>query len=388
MFAGVILGALVCAGAAAALPDAVAAPAAAPPGSAPPRQPDPRDPLIPRQNGNGVIRRQQWMGQPYPEIRSDDPRWASSVLERVTVDAEVEALVARLDGATWAERQDATEALVALPVSSDQIWARLDRGGLSPEQHERLLEAACRRIVDRPRGALGIRMGMMAADRGGVLVDGLLPGLPARAVLKVGDRITEIDGRPIADSGDLIELVQGMAPGAVVHMVIFRPERDPGGRLQLGPNGQPAETRLQVEVPLGSSVELERVEREQEAGGMALRGRVTDRRDQEARALRERFGGYRGAVRVPGRASVPGENDSFEAALRGVEEQLRRGGGSPAGEAELRAMRGTLEELRLRAADPEVTSELRARLGSAMVLLTVRMREAIDAPQPAPVNEP
>ena len=51
-------------------------------------------------------------------------------------------------------------------------------------------------------------------------------------------------------------------------------------------------------------------------------------------------------------------------------------------------MRGTLEELRLRAADPEVTSELRARLGSAMVLLTVRMREAIDAPQPAPVNEP
>jgi hypothetical protein len=112
--------------------------------------------------------------------------------------------------------------------------------------------------VDAPRGALGIQMAGRFGEADGVTVTGLIPNMPARKVLRAGDRIVELEGQRLADSARLSEIVQAHRPGDRLRAVVMRGERDELGRVRGGPDGRPVEARLEVELEVGSREDLER----------------------------------------------------------------------------------------------------------------------------------
>ncbi len=144
----------------------------------------------------------------------------------------VEHLLEQLDDPSYEARQEASARLSDRAFSIEQIKQRLRRD-LSPEQRHRLLAVYSQRVLNSPRGALGIQM--PAAQRAApgqpveVIVGNLLPGLPAERVLKRGDRIDRIDGVPLLDSNDLITQIQNRRPGDEVVLTVRRLRRDDEG---------------------------------------------------------------------------------------------------------------------------------------------------------------
>jgi hypothetical protein len=184
--------------------------------------------------------------------------WRPEALATVVPDPRVAALVDELDADDHATRARATAALLDPAVPEDQVWLALSRGGLSAEAHRRLLAVGRSRIVDAPRGALGIQMAGRFADADGVTVTALIPNMPARKHLQPGDRIVAIDGRPVRVSQELTAIVQMKRPGEPVDVVVMRGERDAQGRVKAGPDGRPAEERIEVRMEVGSRDDLER----------------------------------------------------------------------------------------------------------------------------------
>lgn len=186
--------------------------------------------------------------------------WTAMRLSAVTPDPRVEALVADLGSADFAKRDAASKALRDPSVADEQVWLQLSRapGRLGHEAHARLLEAGRARIIDAPRGALGIQMAGRIGDGEGVTVTGLIPNMPARKVLRAGDRIVEIDGKPTMISEQLSAIVQLHKPGDRVSVVVMRGERDELGRVKGGADGRPVETRLELELEVGSRADLDR----------------------------------------------------------------------------------------------------------------------------------
>lgn len=90
---------------------------------------------------------------------------------------ELLALLTKLDDPSFAVRQAASQKLLDPSFSDPSLWAVLDRLTLSEEARGRLLAAACRRVLERPRGALGIRMGAAPLDRPGVVIQATLVGI-------------------------------------------------------------------------------------------------------------------------------------------------------------------------------------------------------------------
>jgi len=101
----------------------------------------------------------------------------------------------------------------------------LDRGGLGDESHERLVQVAVRRAQDKPRAALGVSMAQAPADRGGVLIQSTVPGLPAdgvppllkqavplHEVVKVDVHVPGCPPKPNAILLALSELLEGRKP--------------------------------------------------------------------------------------------------------------------------------------------------------------------------------
>lgn len=183
---------------------------------------------------------------------------SSERLARVRVSGAVQELVARLDDPSFQIRESAGEALRSQRIDDAEIWAMLDRGNLSPEAHERLLGIARRRAMEKPRGALGVRMGNAPLARPGVLVQGTLPDMPAERILKVGDVIEQVDGVQVTSSNDLAEALQTRPPGHEVKLVVLRTERDAQGRPLVGADGKQVERRLDFNVALGDASNLDR----------------------------------------------------------------------------------------------------------------------------------
>ena len=179
-------------------------------------------------------------------------------LARVRVSGAVQELVVRLDDPSFEVREGASEALRSQRIEDAEIWAMLDRADLSPEVHERLLGIAKRRAVEKPRGALGVRMGNAPLARPGVLVQGTLPDMPAEKILKVGDVIEQVDGAQLTSSNDLAEALQTRPPGHEVKLVVLRTERDAQGRPLVGADGKQVERRLEFNVALGDASNLDR----------------------------------------------------------------------------------------------------------------------------------
>jgi hypothetical protein len=198
---------------------------------------------------------------------------------------------ADLDSAEFDRRQAASAALLDPAIQDAELWALLDREPRSLEARERLLEAACQRIVDRPRGALGIRMGNMAPPRSGVLVQATVPGLPADRVLVAGDVVQRVDDAPIESIEAMANELQGRAPGQEVRLQVLRTERDAAGKPLPGPDGRVIERQIEIRVPLGNANDLERADRGQRAGFPQVPNQVVMRRAIQVTTLRRRFGG-------------------------------------------------------------------------------------------------
>jgi hypothetical protein len=185
--------------------------------------------------------------------------WAPERIREVRPGAAAEQALRDLDAPEYAARERGTRVLLSEGVRDEEVYALLSRPNLSAEQHARLLEAAQRRILDAPRGALGIQMSERFGEDSGVTVTGIIRGMPSEGVLRAGDRIVEINREPVLTTGDLVEIVQNMRPGERVRVAVMRGERDERGRVRADEQGRLLETRVEVEMPLGSAKDLERL---------------------------------------------------------------------------------------------------------------------------------
>jgi hypothetical protein len=211
----------------------------------------------------------------FPQFPADMPRtrptpmivervrrmWDPSSVGRVALPQPLLECIARLDDSRFEVRQRASAELESGTFPLEELIAALVRGRLSPEQHARLVAAACTRALAMPRGALGIRMqSSMDRVRPGVEISMLLPGMPAERVLRAGDRIERIGDVAVETSEQLVTMIQSRTPGETVSLTVARPRRDERGRIQVGEDGMTVEDRVGVEVELADAAELERFE--------------------------------------------------------------------------------------------------------------------------------
>lgn len=236
----------------------------------------------------GVVRGGAFARRTHPWLDGPPP-WSPEALAGVRPDPRVTALVAELSSDDFAARDRATRALSGPDVADEQVWLHLSRGGLSPEAHDRLLSAGRARIVDAPRGALGIQMAQLPARFGepdGVTVTALIPNMPASKVMQPGDRIVELDGIPVRASNELTSIVQLKRPGQPIDVVVMRGERDAMGRVVGGPDGRPVERRVELRMEVGSREDLDRF-----GDGRLAAVQVDDVRTRLADLLSESFPG-------------------------------------------------------------------------------------------------
>lgn len=210
--------------------------------------------------------------------------WDPAAVERVALSQPLLECIARLDDPKFDVRQRASAELDAGAFALEELIAALVRGRLSPEQHARLVAAACTRALMLPRGALGIRMqSSMDRVRPGVEISMLLPGMPAERVLRSGDRIERIGDIPVEASDQLVAMIQSRMPGDTVRLTVARARRDERGRMQVGEDGAGVEDRIEVDVELADAAELERFESRLPSAGAA------DWREAVVREIRTRF---------------------------------------------------------------------------------------------------
>ena len=210
--------------------------------------------------------------------------WEPAAVERVVLSQPLLECIARLDDTRFEVRQRASAELDAGAFPLEELIAALVRGRLSPEQHARLVAAACMRALALPRGALGIRMqSSMDRMRPGVEISMLLPGMPAERVLRSGDRIERIGDVTVEASDQLVAMIQSRMPGDKVKLTVARTRRDDRGRIQVGDDGAGIEDRVEVEVELADAAELERFEMRLPSVSTA------DWREAVVREIRTRF---------------------------------------------------------------------------------------------------
>jgi hypothetical protein len=287
----------------------------------------------------------------------DEPApWAPEKLRGIAADPQVTALVRSLGADGFAERDAATARLRSPAVPDVQVWIHLAgaAGPLPYEAQARLLEIARSRIVDAPHGALGIQMAGRFAEADGVVVTALIPNMPAKKVLKPGDRIVELDGHPIQVSQQLSAIIQGKRPGDRVHAVVMRGERDELGRVKGGPDGRPAEKRIEFELEVGSRADLEKFG---DGGGMDMP--VSDSaREHQAQRLADAF---RVPVRTVPSVRVAGEPIDVDAHpdIVQLKEQLARPEGLGVGVGIRAVLRARLTALEAAARAPGLTDDER-----------------------------
>lgn len=247
-------------------------------------------------------------------------------LESVQVGARVRSLAQGLEDPSFQVRERAGRDLLDPEIDDREIWALLDRGGLGDEAHDRLVRAAIRRALDKPRGALGVRMGNGPPERPGVLVQATIPGLPADKVLLSGDLIEQIDETPIRTTDELADVLQGHPPGAEVRIVVVRVERDAQGRPVPGPDGKPIERRREFRMNLGNAIELDRADAAAAAGwppGLRGGNMSLDRRRAQALRIESRF-----ARPLPQAVQVPPPQIESPTAAPAPEAGVQPGAGS------------------------------------------------------------
>ena len=287
----------------------------------------------------------------------DLPPWSPARMRGVVADPAVTALVRALGATDFAQRDAATTALRDPKVPDEQIWIHLHStpGGLTYEAHARLLDIGYSRIKDAPRGALGIQMaGGRMGENNGVTVTALIPNMPAQKVLRPGDRIVELDGKPIQESSELSKIVQTKRPGERIPLVVMRGQRDAVGRVVGGPDGRPVETRHELEIEVGSRADLEKF------GDGGMDSPIFDAvRNQMLELLLATFPTPVQMMRIE---RVPGESiavDSHPDIIQ-LQGQLARPDGVGLGAGVRSVLRARLDSLEASARAPGLTDDERA----------------------------
>ncbi len=168
-------------------------------------------------------------------------------------DGALRLTVDQLDDPSFERREQATAVLVGPAVQLERLYPVLGRGDLGAEPRHRLLLVVKRKLLERPRGAIGIRMQFFPGEQAGsgyVLVSEVLPGLPAEGVLRPGDMVTAVDGQPLHDRNDLPVRVQRKPPGGNVTLDVRRPRAGEDGVPLLDEAGRPVCDELAVELVL------------------------------------------------------------------------------------------------------------------------------------------
>ena len=186
------------------------------------------------------------------------------------VGSAIRTVAGQLDDPSFAVRENATRVLTDQSTEIGQLYGLLANGGLTAEQSYRLLDIVRNRLLNAPRGAIGIRMdlgpmiwrgigGGMGPEAPGengpieIRIAELLPGLPAERILQIGDRIVKVDGRDLNSSEDLLNYVQARKPGEKVNLTIRRARVDERGEIVLNQQNLVIFDTMEIQLPLGSA---------------------------------------------------------------------------------------------------------------------------------------
>ena len=183
----------------------------------------------------------------------DVARLTEAQLNAVKIGAELRRLVGQLDAPAYDVREEAMGRLSSGACDLLHLCALLADPGLTAEQRHRLMLILFEQLLESPRGAVGIRVNPARHHMEGIVVQDLLPGLPAEQVLLVGDRLTRLNGELLETWDEFVIAVQHRPPGELVQFTIERPVRNENGDLVRDEAGQPARDTKQVELVLGSA---------------------------------------------------------------------------------------------------------------------------------------
>lgn len=258
------------------------------------------------------------------------PLPTDSELARIEVPAELLRLARQFDSDAFVERAAAREQLTARKPTADELMALLLRTDLSNEARHAIVSILEQRIMHAPRGALGVRMEGPLMRETGVRITGLVPGMPAERVLRIGDLIREVDGQTLLDRSDLIRAVQSMPPGLEVQLLVRRTMRDAEGKVVVGDDGLERVEDLKLKMRLGSTEDLD--EKGDPQGAVA--NAMTPQRAMQVDEARRRFLPNPSVVAFPDREQPSGRLPANPEAMRkqlaamqlaGVDAELVRG---------------------------------------------------------------
>lgn len=209
--------------------------------------------------------------------RLDDPNQLPDQQESdfadIVVDEELSQLVSQLASDDYAEREAATDTLLERRFDRAQIYKLLAGYSLNAEQRHRLLAIVVEQLLTTPRGAVGIQLHWEdgpIGDPGAIVVDGIVPGMPAEQSLQVADRIVLCNGQAMMQQNDFVMHVQGRQPGETVRFTIERAKRNANGENLFDEQGNPRYDTLNVTIALGSVEDLEAVNRGRAMGSPIL----------------------------------------------------------------------------------------------------------------------
>lgn len=216
------------------------------------------------QNPNIILRNAAMNQNQFGGLNLGEERMTQSMsperLAKVTPPPAVLNLLRDLDDPSFQVREAASQKLLDQTFSDEAIWCVLDRFPLSEEAHSRLLTVALRRVSERPRGALGIRMGQPPEGQVGVVIQATLTDMPAEKFLKAGDIIEEIESVQVRTTEDLVDAIRTYPPGREIKIKLRRPEKDAQGRPLIGPDGKMIERPVDLVMPLGNADDLDKAE--------------------------------------------------------------------------------------------------------------------------------
>lgn len=214
----------------------------------------------------------------------------ASELEGVEIPAALRDIAARLGDEAFPAREQASAELLEAGFSVREILAVLVQEQPDAEQRQRLLGAVRDQLINAPRGAVGISMQTRPRPDGpGVelVVSDLIEGLPAERALRIGDRITHLNGEVFSSANELTVHVQTKQPGDTVSLTILRAVRNDAGEVARDANGDVLHEEMEIDIELGPAELL----REPVTGRTAQNTQVQRQRLQQVLAIEERFGG-------------------------------------------------------------------------------------------------
>ena len=134
----------------------------------------------------------------------------------------LDELVQKLQTGTFVQRELASDELETSPsITLESIEDVLIHEQLSPEQRQRLMQAAGNRFINEPRGAMGIQLTNEISDLG-LKISGPVQGFDAFTKLKPNDIISRIGDWPIRSAADLQAAIVSRTPGETVPVEVLR----------------------------------------------------------------------------------------------------------------------------------------------------------------------